>query len=771
MDWRKLTQDIEALEQSSTEERAARLGALTTDDAAGAFITGYFERRRRQQSFMQTSVEADDDDALERLEDGARIGVWRVERFIAAGGMGQVYEAMRADGLYDQRVALKVLSAGNADWLERFAAERRRLATLDHPGISRIIDGGTGADDRPFMAIEYVEGVPIDVFIDRHRSARREVLWLVQQLCAAVTHAHGKLILHRDLKPSNVLVDASGQVRLIDFGVSSLIENDRWGGQGPMTLAYAAPEQLRGEPPAVATDIFSLGVVLHRLLVGREPERQADGGVAVDAAAVANADLAAILARATATHTGDRYVSADALADDLAAVLNRRPVAARDGGRLYVLGKAIRRNAVAYVLATGLFVALSLGLAGSLVLTQRATEARDRAQFFLTEARSTAAIETTYRDILDRVFSTEADSERIKAVMLARATEAYDSRDEDPAQAAQIALVVGTHFSSAYDYETARQVLEPWIEAGYGTPEHIRSGKMWLADIYSNRGEFEKALALLRDIEPSFDDPNRYLSGEHLQFAFELAYSTEDPGDEAKAMRLMSEAIANDTGVDPNRLLTVLHFQQYLQKQSGDFEAAYETLKRAAALYQDNPLLDHSGWGTIHIYLAAYEFYLQRDYAKAEAIVEQVIAWGDDNGSPDDQAYRFKAELLARRGEFERARAFMDQAFETEMQYFGTAEFSLYGRIELLAGMGAFDEAEALVTSVVQAAESADPEPAYHTRFALAAAYLALQRDGAAAASEVLARYGFTRERAQIDPARMYRLEELEAQGVVAPGV
>ncbi|MEM1438237.1 MAG: serine/threonine-protein kinase [Pseudomonadota bacterium] len=769
MDWRKLTQDIEALEQSSTEERAARLGALTTDDAAGAFITGYFERRRRQQSFMQTSSDAEDSDALERLEHGERIGVWRVERFIAAGGMGQVYEAMRADGLYDQRVALKVLSAGNADWLERFAAERQRLATLDHPGISRIIDGGTGTNDRPYMAIEYVEGVPIDVFIDRHGSARRDVLILMQHLCAAVTHAHGKLILHRDLKPSNVLVDASGQVRLIDFGVSSLIEDDRWGGQGPMTLAYAAPEQLRGELPAVATDIFSLGVVLHRLLVGREPERQADGGVAVDTTAVADADLVAILARATATHPGDRYVSADALADDLAAVLNRHPVAARNGGRLYVLGKAIRRNTAAYVLATGLFIALSLGLVGSLLLTQRATEARDRAQFFLTEARSTAAIEATYRDILDRVFSTEADSERIKAVMLARAAEAYESRSKDPAQAAQIALVVGTHFSNAYDIETARQVLEPWIEAGYGTPEHIRTGKMWLADVYSNRGDFDKALALLRSLEPSFDDPNRYLSGEHLQFAFELAYSTEDPGDEAKAMRLMSEAIATDSGNDPNRLLTVLHFQQYLQKQSGDFAAAYETLKQAAALYEDNPLLDHSGWGTIQIYLANYEFYLQRDFAKAEAIVEQVISWGEENGSPDDQAFRFKAELLARRGEFEQARTFMDKAFETEMQYFGTAEFSLYGRIELLAGMGAFDEAQALVTSVVEAAEAADPEPAYHTRLALAAAYLALQRDGAAAASEVLVRYGFTRERARIDPARMYRLEVLEAEGVIAP--
>lgn len=769
MDWRNLTRDIEALEHLSTEEQAARLAALTTDDAEGAFITGYFERRRRRQSFMQTSVEMADDDALERLDDGERIGVWRIVRFIAAGGMGQVYEAVRADGLYEQRVALKVLSAGNADWLERFSAERRRLATLDHPGISRIIDGGARDDGRPYMAIEYVEGEPIDDFIARQGSSRRDMLNLTWHLCAAVAHAHGKLILHRDLKPSNILVDAARQVRLIDFGVSSLIEDDRWGGQGPMTLAYAAPEQLRAEPPTVATDIFSLGVVLHRLLVGREPERQADGGVAVDVAALADADLVAILSCATATNPADRYVSADALSDDLSAVLNRRPVAARNGGRLYVFGKAVRRNKVAYVLAASLFAALSLGLAGSLMLTQRATEARDRAEFFLTEARSTAAIEATYRDILDRVFSTEADSERIKAVMLARAAEAYDNRAEDPAKAAQIALVVGAHFSSAYDYETSRAVLEPWIEAGYGTPEHLRSGKMWLADIYSSQGEFDKALALLRDVEPSFEDPNRYLSAEHLQFAFELAYSTEDPGDEAKAMRLMREAIATDSGKDPSRLLTVLHFKQYLEKQSGDFTAAYETLQRAAALYEDNPLLDHSGWGTIHIYLANYEFYLQRDYERAERLAEQVIAWGEENGSPDDQAFRFKAELLARRGEFAEASALMDKAFATEMQYFGTAEFSLYGRIELLAGMGAFEDAQALVASVVAAAEEAGPEPIYHTRFALAAAYLALQRDGAAAATEALARFGFTRERARIDPARMYRLEALEAAGVVAP--
>lgn len=179
-----------------------------------------------------------------------------MEAPIASGGMGQVHRTRRADGVYDQVVAVKLIHAIDPIRVERFGAERQRLAEMDHPGIARIIDGGTHADGRPWMAMELVEGDPI--MPQASALLRDTKLRLFVALCSAVSHAHSQLVLHRDLKFPNVLLDSKRVVRLIDFGIASLAESEA-PPSGSFTQATAAPEQLRGELPEVQTDIFALG--------------------------------------------------------------------------------------------------------------------------------------------------------------------------------------------------------------------------------------------------------------------------------------------------------------------------------------------------------------------------------------------------------------------------------------------------------------------------------------------------------------------------------
>ena len=231
------------------------------------------------------------------LTPGTRVGPWAIEDEIGWGGMGVVYRARRADGLHREAVALKVVKRGmdSAAVVRRFAQERALLAGLDHPGIARLIDGGTAPDGRPYFALELVDGEPITSAADRRRLSVEDRVRLFLQVCEAVAHAHRRLVVHRDLKPSNVLVTsgdtvgdaAGGRVKLLDFGVARLLDgasDGSAGGEGwtvtgdgfrPMTPEYAAPEQLDGGPVTTATDVYALGVLLYELLAGHRPHQAA----------------------------------------------------------------------------------------------------------------------------------------------------------------------------------------------------------------------------------------------------------------------------------------------------------------------------------------------------------------------------------------------------------------------------------------------------------------------------------------------------------------
>ena len=311
--------------------------------------------------------------------EGARCGPYQLVRLLGRGGAGEVFLGERTDGQIEHRVAIKLLRYGleRRELRDRFLQERQILASLQHPGIIRLLDAGQTVDGKPYLVMDYIDGIPIDVHA-RDLDVRGK-LDLFLRVCEAVSYAHRNLIVHRDLKPSNILVDASGEPKLLDFGIAKILDaaTDQTRTQERLlTPDYASPEQVRGEAQTTATDIYSLGAVLYRLLTGRSAhaflERTPRGMAAeictVDPVPASTLnpglprDLDFILRKALRKEPDERYSSVEAMADDLHAFLEWRPVSARSGNTWYRTRKFARRYR-ALVAAAGLIVlGLSIGL-------------------------------------------------------------------------------------------------------------------------------------------------------------------------------------------------------------------------------------------------------------------------------------------------------------------------------------------------------------------------------------------------------------------------
>ncbi|KRA54239.1 hypothetical protein ASD77_06365 [Pseudoxanthomonas sp. Root65] len=338
----------------------------------------------------------DADAATDRI--GNRLGPWRIVRVLESGGMGTVYEASRADGQYEKQVALKCMRAemSTPALIEAFTRERHHLAQLDHPHIAALLDGGIEDDGRPWFAMRLVHGTAMDAYANQQRLPLAARVRLLLQACQALQYAHGRRVLHQDIKPSNLLVSADGRVHLIDFGLSAMIDGlDREHvPRLAITNGYTAPEVLAGGIATATSDIYSIGVVLYQLLVGDWPRplqplhagllgrpapalARAPSALASTASADTawqralrsprrlqarlRGDLDAIALTAVAHAPADRYASVDALIDDLQHWLARRPVMARGGGRAYVAGRFVQRNALACMLAGGVVLVATGG--------------------------------------------------------------------------------------------------------------------------------------------------------------------------------------------------------------------------------------------------------------------------------------------------------------------------------------------------------------------------------------------------------------------------
>jgi eukaryotic-like serine/threonine-protein kinase len=393
-DWQRIEPALDELLALPEAERPAALRRIAADDA---------KLRDQLESLM---AHMDGEDALldapainaiaaiaiesGSLQPGYRIGAYQVVSLLGRGGMGEVYHAKRADGQFEQEAALKLIRHELAHQPERFQSERQMLARLDHPGIARLLDGGIADDDRPYMVMELVNGHTITDWCATHRSDLPVRLRLFMEVCDAVAYAHQNLIIHRDIKPGNVLVTGDGRVKLLDFGVAKLVADpiDDLTQTAPLTPGYAAPEQLTRGAITTATDVYALGMLLFELLTGSRPWRFRDlpMATAIDkvlreeppvpsrfAATQADAplparllsgDLDAIVAKALRKEPDRRYATVDALREDVARSQRGDPVTAREGARMYTLGRTLRRHRVLVASSAVVILALGGGAAG-----------------------------------------------------------------------------------------------------------------------------------------------------------------------------------------------------------------------------------------------------------------------------------------------------------------------------------------------------------------------------------------------------------------------
>jgi eukaryotic-like serine/threonine-protein kinase len=494
----------------------------------------------------------------------AAIGPYRVLREIGHGGMGVVYLGERADGQYRKQVAIKLITSGRQDARteRRFRRERQILAQLEHPGIARMLDGGSTEEGQPYFIMEYIEGQGLLEYCDSRHLAVAERIRLFLQVCDAVAYAHRQLIVHRDLKPGNILVTAQGEPKLLDFGLGQVLEADTdaeeitQAGFPMMTPAYASPEQARGEPYTVLSDVYSLGVILYELLAGRRPykvptgsylelarviseqEPVALGQAAADAPADSaelrsstpdrlrrslTGDLERIVGKALAKDARQRYGGVPELADDLVRHLDGRPVKARPATLWYRTAKLVRRHRVLIPSAAAALV-LILGFAATTWWEARRAERRFQ------QVRSLAH---SVMFELDDAIAKLPGSTSAQALLVAHALQYLQSLSREAGSDSTLQWEV------ALGYERVAKVQGYVGEANLGNlPKALEN--------------FQKSEQILRQLAARLP-ANRKIHHDLFRVSNELATSYGTNGQGEKAMLIVRQNLAQaETGFRDN---------------------------------------------------------------------------------------------------------------------------------------------------------------------------------------------------------------------------
>ncbi|MEO7794386.1 MAG: protein kinase [Thermoanaerobaculia bacterium] len=497
---------------------------------------------------------------------GDRVGPYRLRALLGRGGMGEVWEAERADGQFDQVVALKLLKLGmdSEEVLRRFLRERQILARLEHPNIARLLDGGLAPDGRPYLVLERVDGEPIVEWCRSRQSDLAARLRLVIAVADAVDLAHRNLVVHRDLKPSNLLVDASGTVKLLDFGIAKILTGEGAPGDSTrledraLTPAYAAPEQILGRPATTSTDVFSLGVVLYELLTGRLPHARATTshlGLVQEveretltrpsrvvaeagnprAARLLAGDLDTIVVKALAPEPDRRYGSISAFADDLRRYLDGRPVRARPDSNLYRAQKFVTRHRLAVVAAALVVAALFAGLSLALWQARRAERAATTA---LAQAARAEQVRAFLVSIFEAADPARARGEKVEVRTLldegARRIDSELARQKD-LHSELLELLAGL-YRKLGELEPAKGLAERSLAervALYGEESAVTARSEWtLGWVLSNQGDFALARARLEHAIAVLDreeGPQSLAAADAREPLMELLFGAEGP--------------------------------------------------------------------------------------------------------------------------------------------------------------------------------------------------------------------------------------------------
>lgn len=705
-DWPALSALLDEALALPAAARAAWLSALPAEHAA---------RRDTLRALLARQAEVETDDFLHTLPRlappaagglaaGDRVGPYRLIEPLGEGGMGRVWLAERADGLAQRRVALKLPHAAwGGRFAERLAREREILAALAHPHIARLYDAGLDAQGRPYLALELVQGQPIDRYAAQHALPLPARVALLLQVMDAVAHAHAQLVVHRDLKPANILVTPAGQACLLDFGIAKLLDDGQahatalteLGGRA-LTPDYASPEQIRGQPLGTASDVYSMGVVAFELLAGARPYRLQRGSAAELEQAIAaqdppaassmatgpaqrralRGDLDAILNRALKKAPAERYPTMEAFAQDLRHWLHGEPVTARPDRWSYRAAKFVRRHRVP--VAAGAAVALAL-VAGTAVALWQAREARLAAAQARTEAATAAAVEA----FMQRIFlASSGDQRDAKQARETPARELLDRGaarvDSDLKDAPEVRLKLYGTLAELYHQmglmAPAQALLRRQVELA--RERHGARALPTMAALLS-QAELEieadhqpEALALVAQAEAARPPPGSAPPTEwqRLQLALDTtradALQRQAP---AEALPHLARVLAAASPAAwPRERVTALKLQGYTLRRLGRNAEAQAALKEAAAMIERDPAL---GWNSIVRVVSTLADLQMRAGQRAEADASYARALallkagaGSDNDLPVTQDRIAVAHYL--NGRYADAAAVSGQAAE-----------------------------------------------------------------------------------------------------------
>ena len=539
---------------------------------------------------------------------GSSVGAWTVVRELGAGGMATVYLVRRREAEFSQQAALKLIKRGidTDEVAHRFRQERQILASLDHPNVARLLDGGVSEDGRPYFVMEYVDGPPVDRWCEEQRATIEKRLALFLDVARAVEQAHRRLVVHRDLKPGNVLVDPRGDVKLLDFGIAKLLD-PLAAAEAPatrtavrvMTPEYASPEQVRGEPVTTASDVYQLGLLLYELLTRRRAH-QVEGGSLTDIERVVcrqipvppgaivgklRGDLDTIVMKALAKEPDARYASVTALIEDVTRHLEGLPVKARRPTVAYRVHRFVRRHALAVAAAAVVLVSLVAGLSATLWQARVAARERDNAR---REAATAGRVSEFLIETFEIADPGEARGNTVTArEVLDSGTRRIGLLDDEPEIQSTMKDVMGRVYQSLGLYDPAHTLLTESLtmrRAASSTPDprvadsldHV--GMLWIAK--GKYDEAEKSLheglamrrALFGESHGSVADSLQHLAQlEHLRDHLE------------EAGKLLDQALAIRRSADPRdpEIAVLLADQGRLWLQRGNAEQANALLLQA----------------------------------------------------------------------------------------------------------------------------------------------------------------------------------------------
>jgi eukaryotic-like serine/threonine-protein kinase len=755
--WRRIRSLLDAALELPADVRTAFLDeACGSDDGLRAELEGLLASESRAGALLERPVAEYAGSLLAEMARSARppdpmlgrqLGSYRLLREVGRGGMGTVYLAERADGQFDQQVAIKLLRRGDtADLLQRFLAERQILASLNHPNIARLLDGGADDDGAPYLVMEYVEGEPITGYCDRRELPLERRLDLFLTMLHAIQHAHQHLVIHRDLKPANILVTEAGDVKLLDFGIAKLLNAEGAAHAPPptgvglwlMTPEYASPEQVQAGPITTASDVYQLGLLLHELLTGQRPYRlagcsaaEAERLICVEeppppsavqgSPAVAHArrttpgrlrrqlreDLDGIVLQALHKRPERRYPSAEALAEDIRRYQAGLPVRARRDAFAYRASKLLRRHRWSVAASVSLIVLLVSFAVAVTVQASRLAHERDRAAQALYQSEEVTAFLIRLFEASDPMLAL-GDTITARELLRRGAARAREL-DAQPLPQARLLDVLGRIHTSLGTYEQARPLLEQALalrRAHLGANHADVAATLFnlgflhyrLADAVSARDRYRQALAIQRDV-PGKD---------HLDVAITLIELGRVSSDDlTTADALLREALdIRRRALGPRHPLVAQGMDVVASnlRRRGRYEEAEVIWREALALRQESLAPDDPEIARGMLHLADLLRAHRGQPEEAELLCRRALSLlrqklGDGHPALVHGLHSLSA-LLAARGETAEAELLVREALALNLQVFGPDHIrTLESRVKLglrLHEAGKLEEAESL---------------------------------------------------------------------------